>query len=82
MDMTTTATAPRTRIVQQHWCPAATGKNRRQDAPDASCRTGHQAITCATLVVTARSERRFKDGRIRVTWDNGSASWITPETTR
>lgn len=76
--MTTTTPAPRTRTIQQHWCPAATGKNHRQDTPDATCTAGHVFISCATLVITARSERRFRDGRIRVIWDNGSASWITP----
>lgn len=72
-----TTTPARTRTIQQHWCPAATGKNRRQDAPDATCQTGHQAISCATVTLTARQVRTFKShpGQVKVTWDNGCMTW-------
>ncbi len=74
---TTTPAAPRTKTIHRHWCPAATGKNRRQDAPDATCQTGHQAISCATIVMTAVKVRTFKShpGQVKVTWDAGCMSW-------
>ena len=72
-----TTTAPRTRIQHSHWCPAAPRKNRAQTAPDETCKTGHQAITCSTDLLTARQVRTFKShpGQVKVTWSNGGMTW-------
>ncbi len=64
-----------TRTRHYHYCSAATGKNSRQVAPDASCVRTASSIPCGTEVLTAAKVRRFKDGRVRVTWSNGGATW-------
>lgn len=73
-----------TKTIHRHWCELATGRNRRQDAPDAECVRRGSPIRCSTHVCTVSKTRRQKNrpGEVKVEWVNehGDFEMVTWET--